>query len=78
MWCDWNAMGFFGWTVMIAFWGAVVALAVWAVRSTRARAPEGRSGALDILARRFAAGEIDRDEFEAGRALLVEGSEKER
>ncbi|WKZ82303.1 MAG: SHOCT domain-containing protein [Acidimicrobiia bacterium] len=78
MWCDWNTMGFFGWTMMVVFWGAVVALAVWAIRSTRTRPSESRSGALDILERRFAAGEIDRDEFEARRALLVEDPEIRR
>jgi putative membrane protein len=78
MWCDWNTMGFFGWTMMVVFWGAVVALTVWAVRSTRTHSSESRSGALDILERRFAAGEIDRDEFEARRALLVEDLETRR
>jgi putative membrane protein len=78
MWCDWNTMGFFGWTMMVVFWGAVVALTVWAVRSARTRSSESRSGALDILERRFAAGEIDREEFEARRALLVEDLEMRR
>jgi len=78
MWCDWNTMGFFGWTMMVVFWGAVVALTVWAVRSTRTRSSESRPGALDILERRFAAGEIDRDDFEARRALLVEDLEMRR
>ena len=78
MWCDWNTMGFFGWTMMVVFWGAVIALTVWAVRSTRTGSSESRSGALDILERRFAAGEIDRDEFEARRALLVQDLEMRR
>ncbi len=78
MWCDWNTLGFFGWTTMLLFWGAVVALAVWAIRSARTPGSETRSGALDILERRFAAGEIDREEFETRRAVLVESRETRR
>lgn len=63
---------------MVVFWGAVVALTVWAVRSTRTRSSMRRSGALDILERHFAEGELDRDEFEARRALLVEDLEMRR
>lgn len=70
MWCDWNTMGFFGWTMMITFWGAIVALVVWVIRSAAASPSRPTSNALEILERRFAAGEIDRDEFEERRALL--------
>jgi len=69
MWCDWNTMGFFGWTTMIVFWGAIVALVVWAIRSGTTRIGPG-SDALGILERRYAAGEIDRDEFEERKRLL--------
>jgi putative membrane protein len=65
----WNAMGFFGWTMMIVFWVAVVALIVWAVRSTastRRREPDP----IDILERRFALGEIEGDEYEKRRRTL--------
>ena len=70
MWCNGNAMGLLGWTMQIAFWVAVFALIVWAVRSTSAARPEHRSSALEILERRFASGEIDADEYEQRRRLL--------
>jgi len=67
MWCDGATVGLFGWTMMVAFWGAIVALVAWVVRS----ANPPRSGVLALLERRFAAGEIDRDEFEERRSLLA-------
>lgn len=75
MWFDWNTMGFFGWMMMIVFWGTVVALLVWAIRSaatTNNRSAPDAPDALGILERRYAAGEIDRDEFEDRRRVLVE------
>ncbi|HEX9642860.1 MAG TPA: SHOCT domain-containing protein [Acidimicrobiia bacterium] len=70
MWCDWNTMGIFGWTTMILLWGGLVALAAWAIRSVGSTNRDRSSDALGILERRFAAGEIDRDEFEQRRRLL--------
>lgn len=54
---------------MLVFWGALIALALFAIR---AFAPRGRDGdgALDILRKRLAAGEIDQNEFEAKKRLL--------
>lgn len=55
-----------GWVVMaammIAFWGLIAALLVFAIRGNRA---PGRSSAdpKRVLAGRFAAGEIDEDEY---------------
>lgn len=66
---DWVAM-----TVMMGlFWGAIVALAVWAVRGSRRDRTEGidRAGSADaLLAARFARGEIDGEEFARDRDLL--------
>lgn len=70
MWNGWNMMGFFGWTMMILFWGAVVVLIVWAVRSAGLPRNSTGSDALGILERRFAAGEIDTDEFEERKRIL--------
>ena len=70
MWCDWNTMGFFGWTMMIVFWVAIVALVVWVVRSVGTTRTGPGSDALGILEGRYAAGEIDRDEFEERKRLL--------
>ncbi|MDT4922658.1 MAG: putative rane protein [Pseudonocardiales bacterium] len=61
--------------MMVAFWGVVVALVVWAVRTLRSDEPRGSahdSGAPEgILAERFARGEIDDDEFRRRRDALV-------
>lgn len=70
MWCNWNTMGFFGWSMMILFWVAVVALIIWAIRSAGASRSMPKSDAIAILERRFAAGEIDRDEFEDKKRTL--------
>ena len=64
---DWVAMS----ALMIVFWGGLIALAVWAVRSLgsdRGQAPADRADAL--LAERFARGEIDAEEFTRSRDLL--------
>ena len=53
---------------MVLFWGGVVALVIWAVR--RLDTPGQRDGALDVLRRRLAAGEITPAEFEQTRKLL--------
>ena len=70
MWCNSGAMGFWGWTMMITVWGGVVALIVWAVRSGGVNRGGPTASARDILERRFAAGEIDREEYEERRRLL--------
>ncbi len=60
-----------GWWFMIAgmviFWGLIIAAIIFlARRPTRSE----RSSAEDILADRYARGEIDHDEFERRRALI--------
>jgi putative membrane protein len=72
MWFDWNTMGFFGWTMMILFWGTIVVLLIWAVRSATTTRNGSTPGALCILERRYAGGEIERDEFEERKRVLVE------
>lgn len=67
MWMDWNAMGFFGWTMMILFWAAVLVVIIWAIRSLGTK-PSPTP--LEVLERRFAAGEIDREDFEERKQLL--------
>lgn len=53
---------------MLAFWGGVIALGVWAIRQFR---PSDKAGsALRILLERFARGEIERQEYEQGKSLL--------
>lgn len=70
---DWVAMS----AMMIVFLGALIALAVWVVRSLRSHPPQepepaGRADAL--LAERFARGEIDEEEFSRNRDLLRGGN----
>jgi putative membrane protein len=68
----WLVMG----SMMLIFWGLVIALVVWAVRSSRSGGqrslPQGGSsaGADSLLAERYARGEIDEDEFLRRRDLL--------
>lgn len=78
MWCDWNTMGFFGWSMMIVFWGAVVFLVAWGIRALGASRSDTKSSALEVLQRRYAAGEIDGDEFEERRRLLEDSMGKTR
>lgn len=49
--------------MMVVFWGAIIALAVWAVRSFGPRHQDG-DAAIDTLRKRFAAGEISQEEFD--------------
>ncbi len=68
---DWAAMS----TVMIVFLGALIALALWVVRSARNDGGSSRSAASPdaLLAERFARGEIDGEEFTRTRELLHNG-----
>lgn len=65
----WGHM-FFGSFAMLLFWGGLIVLLVLAVRlmgggSTRSGDGAGSGNrALDILEKRYARGEIDREEFE--------------
>jgi putative membrane protein len=73
----WDWSGGFGWpwpgliwfAFVLLFWGGLLALLIWAVRSSAAprRAPES---AMDVLRRRLAAGEITEEEYERIRQLL--------
>jgi putative membrane protein len=69
----WGWIG--GGLMMLIFWGGLIALVVFAARgfSTRPYQGEGKSRAPDakeILAERFARGEISEEEFEErGRVL---------
>jgi putative membrane protein len=58
---DWSFMGL-GFIFWLAILAALVAAAVWFMRSQQGAAP-GRSDSLQILEERYARGEIDRDEY---------------
>jgi putative membrane protein len=73
-----------GMIAMVVFWFVVVGLAVWLlsylfprrINNSHAAGDEADSSspesALDILKRRYARGEISRDEYEAVRRDLVD------
>lgn len=80
MWHGWNmglGWGWGGWLLgglmMLLFWGGVIALAFFAVRAF-VRSDQGRVGAgsesrraetaLEILQKRYARGEISRQEYQ--------------
>jgi putative membrane protein len=72
--------GMFGLVLMILFWGGLIALAVWLVRllfpsANRSLAsPSDRNlGAREILDRRFARGEISREEYDLMRETISDG-----
>ncbi len=79
MWDGWGPSGWTGWLfmslMMIVFWGGLIALVVWAIRTFAGptgaeRRGEPASDALGTLEQRFARGEIDQEEFERRRAVL--------
>lgn len=55
-----------GWVFMFAFWGGLIALAVWAVSRFTQRPSSGPppQRPLDIAKTRYARGEISKEEFE--------------
>ena len=56
-------------SMMVLFWGAVITLAVWAIRSFTG--PRHRhDDAVDTLRARFAKGEISQEEFDKTRRAL--------
>lgn len=56
-------------SMMVLFWGAVIALAMWAIRSfTGPRRHD--DDAVDTLRARFARGEISQEEFDKTRRAL--------
>lgn len=67
-------MGFGGWLMMgftfLVFWGAVIALVVWLVRSTSTSGTRPSAPADEVLAERFARGEIDEEEYRRRRDVL--------
>ena len=77
MWWGHGAWGAGDWVTMIlmmmVFWGLIAALIVWAIQGRRTNsnvAPIQRPTADEVLARRFARGEINADEYARGRAVL--------
>jgi putative membrane protein len=57
-----------GTLIMLVFWGGVIAVAVWAIRSGLGSRRE--TDAMDVLRRRLASGEISQDDFEKTKRSL--------
>ena len=55
--------------MMVLFWGAIIALAVWAIRSFGGPRHHGDE-AMETLRKRLASGEIGQEEFEKTRRAL--------
>jgi putative membrane protein len=65
-------MGGLGMFFGLLFWLALMALIVWAVTALFGRSSSNaQTDALDILKRRYAAGEINQGEFETARRTLA-------
>jgi putative membrane protein len=65
----WGMMGWFGPIFMVVFWGAIIVALVFFIRwlMTSARTGPGikpEDSALEILKKRYARGEIGKEEFE--------------
>jgi len=74
-WFSWG-FGGFGWImliIMIVFWGliiwGIVALVRWLSHSGRS-SPTPHETALEILKRRYASGEITKEEFEEKKRVI--------
>lgn len=71
---DWSAGDWLGMaSMMLIFWGLLITLVVWALRSRRRGGQgDGERGATPdiVLAGRFARGELGEDEYQRHRALL--------
>jgi len=64
---SWGWMAVMGWVWMVVFWGAIIALVVWAVRRAAPASPSqqrDQPSPIDIAKARYAKGEITREEFE--------------
>lgn len=64
----WGLAMALGWLAMLAFWGALIAggvlLVRWLSGALASQREGGRESALEILKRRYAAGELNREEYE--------------
>lgn len=58
-------MGILAWLAMFLFWGGLIVLAVWAIRSFFPRSRGSDTDvARDVLQRRYVAGEISEAEYQ--------------
>ena len=67
--------GLFGWLMMLLFWILIIAGVVlvvrWFMDQGGLKGSSAEETALDILKRRYARGEIDREQFETMKQELI-------
>ena len=61
-----------GWMIlmMVLFWGGTIFLVAWGVRRFSGRSQPTRSRVMEVLAERYARGEVTDEEFESMRDTL--------
>jgi len=70
--------GWFGFILQIIFWVAIILLIIWIAKKITESQPGDKSSsqgdsALDILNKRYAKGEIDKEEYEEKKKDLTAG-----
>lgn len=68
---DFGMMAGFGWLWMVLVWAVLVALVLWGVGAAFGTRGTPEPTPLEILQRRFAAGEITSAEYEQARRALA-------
>jgi len=67
--------GFFGWLMMFVLWIIIIAAVVlgvrWFIDQGKLKGSSVEETPLDILKKRYASGEIDKEEFETMRRELM-------
>ncbi len=67
--------GFFGWLMIFLFWVLVIAAVVlgvrWFIDQGKLKGSSVEETPLDILKKRYASGEIDKEKFETMRRELM-------
>jgi len=72
MWGAWGPLGIGMMLMMLVFWGLIIVGLVLGIRWLIAQGKEPRADSpLDILKRRYARGEIDKEEYEAKKRDLL-------
>jgi len=66
-------MGGFGWLFMVVFWGLVIVGIVFLIRAVLGSEKTGEKTetAIDVLKKRYARGEISKEEFEEKKKDLI-------
>lgn len=71
MWGNQGCMGGFMWIFWIAIIVGIILLVKWIVQQNRPGGQQQRENSLEILKKRYARGEIDKEEFEQKKKDLL-------